>query len=149
MRTLILSKKKITHTKNLISQQQLTNGAFLPVCVVNTFVHIFALSILLNGKTRRHLIPQFNNAILLSGSCPHTDITPVSYTHLRQPVQVLGSQVASPVEVAEAIFQGAARRRRLLVLSNVNWRARLLARFFPRLFEKLLVPRLSGLKPQP
>ena len=53
----------------------------------------------------------------------------------RQPVQVLGSQVASPVEVAEAIFQGAARRRRLLVLSNVNWRARLLARFFPRLFE--------------
>lgn len=48
----------------------------------------------------------------------------------RQPVQVLGSQVASPVEVAEAIFQGAARRRRLLVLSNVNWRARLLARFF-------------------
>ncbi|MBF3225934.1 short chain dehydrogenase, partial [Pseudomonas aeruginosa] len=49
----------------------------------------------------------------------------------------------------EAIFQGAARRRRLLVLSNVNWRARLLARFFPRLFEKLLVPRLSGLKPQP
>ena len=44
---------------------------------------------------------------------------------------------------------GAARRRRLLVLSNVNWRARLLARFFPRLFEKLLVPRLSGLKPQP
>ncbi|MFH0087906.1 hypothetical protein ACG3RS_21625, partial [Pseudomonas aeruginosa] len=39
--------------------------------------------------------------------------------------------------------------RRLLVLSNVNWRARLLARFFPRLFEKLLVPRLSGLKPQP
>lgn len=67
----------------------------------------------------------------------------------RQPVQVLGSQVASPVEAAEAIFQGAARRRRLLVLSNVNWRARLLARFFPRLFEKLLVPRLSGLKPQP
>ncbi|MBF3058116.1 SDR family oxidoreductase, partial [Pseudomonas aeruginosa] len=67
----------------------------------------------------------------------------------RQPVQVLGSQVASPVEVAEAIFQGAARRRRLLVLSNVNWWARLLARFFPRLFEKLLVPRLSGLKPQP
>ena len=75
MQTLILSKKKITHTKKLISQQQLTNGAFLPVCVVNTFVHIFALSILLNGKTRRHLIPQFNNAILLSGSCPHTDIT--------------------------------------------------------------------------
>ena len=39
------------------------------------------------------------------------------------------------------------RRRRLLVLSNVNWRARLLARFFPRLFERVLLPRLSGLKP--
>ncbi|MEG6624312.1 short chain dehydrogenase, partial [Pseudomonas aeruginosa] len=67
----------------------------------------------------------------------------------RQPVQELGSQVASPVEAAEAIVQGAARRRRLLVLSNGNWRARLLARLFPRLFEMLLVPRLSGLKPQP
>ncbi|MFO5546983.1 hypothetical protein ACLBPS_29895, partial [Klebsiella pneumoniae] len=43
------------------------------------------------------------------------------------PAQVLGSQVATPGEVAEAIFQGAARRRRLLVLSNVNWRARRLA----------------------
>ncbi|MGX9114049.1 SDR family oxidoreductase, partial [Pseudomonas aeruginosa] len=51
--------------------------------------------------------------------------------------------------VAGAVFRGSFLHRRLLVLSNVNWRARLLARFFPRLFEKLLVPRLSGLKPQP
>lgn len=66
---------------------------------------------------------------------------------IRQPAVVLGAEVSSPRDVAEAIYQGALRRRRLLVLSNVNWRARLLARFFPRLFEKLLVPKMSGLKP--
>ncbi|MGV8161451.1 SDR family oxidoreductase, partial [Pseudomonas aeruginosa] len=48
-----------------------------------------------------------------------------------------------------AIFQGAPRRRRLLVLSNATWRAGLRGRFFPRLSEKLLVPGLSGLRPQP
>ncbi|MNO66198.1 putative oxidoreductase SadH [compost metagenome] len=66
---------------------------------------------------------------------------------IRQPASVLGSEVASPRDVAEAIYQGALRRKRLLILSNVNWRARILARFFPRLFEKLLVPKMSGLKP--
>lgn len=66
---------------------------------------------------------------------------------IRQPAVVMGAEVASPTDVAEAIYRGALHRRRLLVLSNVNWRARLLARFFPRLFEKLLVPKLSGLKP--
>ncbi|WP_152220153.1 SDR family oxidoreductase [Pseudomonas sp. SCB32] len=66
---------------------------------------------------------------------------------IRQPALALGADVASPRDVAEAIYQGALRRKRLLVLSNVNWRARILARFFPRLFEKLLVPKMSGLKP--
>ena len=64
----------------------------------------------------------------------------------QQPPLAIG-KVASAQDVAEAIYQGALRRRRLLVLSNVNWRARLLARFFPRLFERVLLPRLSGLKP--
>ncbi|WXL25026.1 SDR family oxidoreductase [Ectopseudomonas mendocina] len=62
-----------------------------------------------------------------------------------QPPLAMG-KVASPKDVAEAIYLGALRRRRLLVLSNVDWRARLLARFFPRLFERVLLPRLSGLK---
>jgi short-subunit dehydrogenase len=63
-----------------------------------------------------------------------------------QPPLAMG-KVASPQDVAEAIYAGALRRRRLLVLSNVDWRARLLARFFPQLFERVLLPRLSGLKP--
>jgi hypothetical protein len=57
-------------------------------------------------------------------------------------------KVASPQDVADAIYLAALKRRRLLVLSNVGWRARLLARFFPRLFERVLLPRLSGMKPQ-
>ncbi|WP_339486588.1 SDR family oxidoreductase [Pseudomonas sp. EL_65y_Pfl2_R95] len=64
-----------------------------------------------------------------------------------QPPLAIG-KVASAQDVAEAIYQGALKRKRLLVLSNVNWRARLLARFFPRLFERVLLPRLSGLRPQ-
>lgn len=55
-------------------------------------------------------------------------------------------KVASPTDVAEAIFRGATRRRRLLVLSNVDWRARVLARLFPQLFERWMVPRLSGVR---
>ncbi|WP_312977638.1 SDR family oxidoreductase [Stutzerimonas nitrititolerans] len=60
-----------------------------------------------------------------------------------QPVLTAG-RVASPQDVAEAIYQGALRRRRLLVLSNLDWRARIIARCFPRLFEQLLLPRLTG-----
>lgn len=63
-----------------------------------------------------------------------------------QPPLAMG-KVASPQDVAEAIYSGALKRRRLLVLSNVDWRARVLARFFPRVFERVLLPRLSGMKP--
>ena len=57
---------------------------------------------------------------------------------------VLVGKVASAQDVAEAIYRAALKRRTLLVLSNVGWRARLLARCFPRLFERLLLPRLDG-----
>jgi NAD(P)-dependent dehydrogenase (short-subunit alcohol dehydrogenase family) len=60
-----------------------------------------------------------------------------------QPVLTMG-RVASPQDVAESIYQGALKRRRLLVLSNLNWRTRLVARCFPRLFEHLLLPRLAA-----
>ena len=62
---------------------------------------------------------------------------------IQQPIPFVG-KVSSPQDTAEAIFQAAVRRKRLLVHSNVNWLARLLARFAPRLFERVLVPRLSG-----
>lgn len=56
-------------------------------------------------------------------------------------------KVASPTDVADEIYRAALRRKRLLVMSNVNWRARLLARLFPRLFERWMVPRLAGVRP--
>ncbi|MBP8185521.1 MAG: SDR family oxidoreductase [Pseudomonas sp.] len=55
-------------------------------------------------------------------------------------------KLATAQEVAEAIYRGAVKRKSLLVLANVDWRARLLARYFPRLFERVLLPRLSRLK---
>jgi hypothetical protein len=55
-------------------------------------------------------------------------------------------RVASAQDVAEAIYHAALKRKRLLVMSNVDWRARLLARYFPRLFERVLLPRMSGVK---
>jgi short-subunit dehydrogenase len=65
-----------------------------------------------------------------------------------QPVLTVG-RVSSPQDVAESIYQGALKRRRLLVLSNLDWRARLVARCFPRLFEHLLLPRLAGARVSP
>ncbi len=59
----------------------------------------------------------------------------------------LAFKVSAPADVANAIYQGACKRKRLLVLSNVDWQARLVARLFPRLFERWMVPRLSGVKP--
>ena len=56
-------------------------------------------------------------------------------------------RVASAHDVAEEVYRAALKRKRLLVLSNVNWRARLLARYFPWLFERALLPRISGIKP--
>lgn len=62
-----------------------------------------------------------------------------------QPPLTMG-KVASAQDVAEAIYRAAIKRKRLLVMSNVDWRARLLARYFPRLFERVLLPRMSGIR---
>ena len=62
------------------------------------------------------------------------------------PLPLIGS-VSSAHDTAVAIYKAAVRRKRLLVLSNVNWVARVVARLCPGLFERVLVPRLSGLKP--
>lgn len=57
-------------------------------------------------------------------------------------------QLSSPVDVAEAIYQGALKRKRLLVLSNLNKGARILYRLFPSLFERFIATRISGVKTQ-
>lgn len=55
-----------------------------------------------------------------------------------------GGREASTQEVAEQVFQGARKRRRLLVLRNVDWRARIFARLCPGLFDRYLAARLSS-----
>lgn len=56
-------------------------------------------------------------------------------------------KVASPTDVADDIYCAALKRKRLLVLSNLGWRARWLARLFPRAFERWMLPRLAGVRP--
>lgn len=55
-------------------------------------------------------------------------------------------KLASAHDVAESIYRGALKRKSLLVLDNVDWRARLLARYFPRVFERVLLPRTSRMR---
>lgn len=66
---------------------------------------------------------------------------------VRQPVPFVGP-VSSAQDTAAEIYRAACKRKRLLILSNVTWVARLLARLCPSLFERFVVPRISGLKPQ-
>lgn len=54
---------------------------------------------------------------------------------------VLVGRVASPATVADCIYRGALKRKRLLVLSNVNRLARVLARLFPKRFERMMSQR--------
>lgn len=60
------------------------------------------------------------------------------------PAPLAVGRVASAQDVAEAIFQGALRRRTQLVISNVGWRGQLLSRWFPRLFQRLVLSRTAG-----
>ncbi|PKM31154.1 MAG: short chain dehydrogenase [Gammaproteobacteria bacterium HGW-Gammaproteobacteria-11] len=91
------------------------------------------------------------NVMLVTPGYTATDIRKHA---LQADGSVISSPVASPLglssptEVADDIFRAAVKRRRQLVLSNVNWRARLLARLLPGLFERWMVPRLSGIKPK-
>lgn len=90
------------------------------------------------------------NVMLVSPGFTATDIRKnalVGDGSVAQANTALPFKVAAPADVAEAIYQGACRRKRQLILSNVDWQARLFARFFPRLFERWMVPRLSGVKP--
>ena len=91
------------------------------------------------------------NVMLVSPGYTATDIRKnalVGDGSINQESIVAPFKVASPNDVADEIYLGAVRRKRLLVLSNVDWRARFLSRFFPRLFERWMLPRLSGVKIQ-
>jgi NAD(P)-dependent dehydrogenase (short-subunit alcohol dehydrogenase family) len=70
----------------------------------------------------------------------------VGTTELAHQPPLAMRKLASARDVAESIYRGALKRKPLLVLDNVDWRARLLARYFPRLFERVLMPRMSRLK---
>jgi len=54
---------------------------------------------------------------------------------------------ASPAEVAEAIYQAACRRRRLLVLSTVGRISYLLSKLWPALYERLMARRMRSASP--
>ena len=89
------------------------------------------------------------NVMLVSPGFTATDIRKnalVGDGSVAQATTAMPFKVSAPAEVAEAIYRGACRRKRQLILSNVDWQARLIARFFPRLFERWMVPRLSGVK---
>lgn len=52
-------------------------------------------------------------------------------------------RIAEPNEVAEAIYQGVVRRRRLIVLSTVGKVARLFTRLAPGLYERVMARSLA------
>lgn len=51
-------------------------------------------------------------------------------------------KIAAPEEVAEAIYRGAVKKKRLLVLSTVGKVAYLVSRFFPAYYERAMTKRL-------
>ncbi|CAM3455849.1 SDR family oxidoreductase [Parendozoicomonas haliclonae] len=55
-------------------------------------------------------------------------------------------KATTPADVAEEIYNAAKARRRLLVMSNVDWRARIIARLLPGFFERHLAHRISGVR---
>ena len=64
-----------------------------------------------------------------------------------QPVrhaQVTTGERLSPDAVADRIFEGAARSRRLLLVGRTAWQAWWVSRLAPGLYEKLMARRLSG-----
>ena len=60
----------------------------------------------------------------------------------RHPRSTTG-RIAQPDEVAEAVFRAAERGKRLLVLSRVGKLSYWLTRFWPALYERLMIRRLQ------
>jgi len=63
--------------------------------------------------------------------------------------QVTVGQRLTPQAVAERIFAGVQRRRRLLLIGRTAWQAWWVSRLAPALYERLMARRLRGEMPQP
>ena len=59
------------------------------------------------------------------------------------PLEMTG-KATTPKDVADEIYLAARKRKRLLVMSNVDWRTRLFARLLPGFFERYLAHRVTG-----
>ncbi|MTI14694.1 SDR family oxidoreductase [Sansalvadorimonas verongulae] len=59
------------------------------------------------------------------------------------PLEMTG-KATIPKDVADEVYLAACKRKRLLVVSNVDWRARLFARLLPSFFERYLAHRVTG-----
>ena len=73
----------------------------------------------------------YNNALQADGSVTS------------HPLEMTG-KATTPADVGDEIYRAARKRKRLLVMSNVDWRARLFARLLPGLFERHLAHRVTG-----
>ncbi len=101
-------------------------------------------------SVRAELRPRGVDVMLV---CPGFTDTPIEAHALgadgERPRQARASvgRLASPDDVAEAIYRGVRRGRRLIVLTPVGKLSRLLSRFAPSLYERLMARRM--LPPQP
>jgi hypothetical protein len=50
---------------------------------------------------------------------------------------------ASPAEVADSIFKGAEKRKKMLVLSPAGKLSHLLFRFAPAIYERMMIKSLA------
>ena len=87
--------------------------------------------------------------------CPGFTATDIRHNALEgdgsivsEPLKLTGS-ATPPSQVAEEIFKASLKRKPLLLVSNVDWRARILARLFPRLFGRYVASHLSGVQLHP
>ena len=57
----------------------------------------------------------------------------------------ISARATAPTEIAEAIYQAARRDKPLVIISNVDWLTRLVARLMPVVFERHIAHRVMGI----
>ncbi len=82
-------------------------------------------------------------------ACPGFTATPMETNALGgdgKPVtqeKVMVGKVSTPNRVAEEIFQAAARGKQMVVMTGIGKLTRLISRFSPSLYEKMMIKRLG------